>query len=396
LHGDARRYLRHHPFPRVRLVANPSGSREGRVRALAKAIRSVRPDCVLGVNIVDAYDAVARLRRGGNGVPRMAMALHGLNPCFQDDIARWRRHLDAVIATNRLGVAAAIRFGGMAADRVHYAPCGVGIPQRLAAPDGSNGLTLLFAGRFDAGTKRVLDLPPILRALDRREVAFRVRLAGAGPAERELRAAMAAFGSRVEFVGVLNASQLRESFLRPGAVALVLSPSETGPLIAWEAMASGAAVVTSQFVGIGLEGALRDGETCLTFPVGDHEAAAAAIARLSEAALREGLIRRGRQVVEARYGHAASVRAWDRALRIVVGQSPLVGEPPRSDVPVSGRLDRYFGTRAAESLRRVLRVRFRHRAPGDEWPHSYGSDENDPLLRELEAMDRAGMADGTR
>ena len=303
--SDAHRYLIHHPFPRVHLVENRTGSREGRVRALGDAIGRVDPELVLTVNIVDAYEAVARLR-SGEGAPKVVMALHALNPSFYGDIAEWSAVLDGVIATNRLGAAAAVVCAGLPEHRVHYAPCGVLVRELPAPEQAPSELKLLYAGRFDVAEKRVLDLPPVLRALDRCGLKFTLKLAGSGPAEAELRLALLDFGDRVEFMGVLSEAQLRASFFRPGALALVLSPSETGPLVAWEALANGVAVVSSRFVGMGLEGSLRVGETCLSFPVGDTEAAAAAIARLSDSALRQSLARAGYAMVRKRYGRDVS------------------------------------------------------------------------------------------
>ena len=93
-------------------------------------------------------------------------------------------------------------------------------------------------------------------------------------------------GGRVRFLGAVPPAELRERVLRPGRVLLVLSTWEFGPLVAWQAMAWGSLVVSSRFVGSGLEGFLRDGGNALTFPVGDVDAAAAAIARLRDPALR--------------------------------------------------------------------------------------------------------------
>lgn len=380
VHSDAHRYLRAHPFPRVRLLENRTGSREGRVRAICAAIQMDAPELVLAVNIVDACEAVARMRRRFGG-PRVAMALHGLHPSFYQDIAGTSTLLDGVIATNRLGAAAAVVRGGLPADRVYYAPCGVVVPDLAKPAQSIASLALVFAGRFDATEKRVLDLPHILRALHRRGVDFSMKLAGAGPAESELRNALLEFGERVEFLGVLDEAQMRELFV-PGAIALVMSPSETGPLVAWEALANGAALVSSRFVGIGLEDSLRDGETCLTFPVGDTEAAANAIARLVDPDLRQSLAKAGYEMVRQRYGRDASIRAWDAALRGILNQETLSSGQSLPAAPSAGRLDRFLGAGKAEILRRLTRSRFAHVEPGGEWPHSYGT-EDDESFRQL-------------
>jgi glycosyltransferase involved in cell wall biosynthesis len=387
VHSDAHRYLQRHPFPRVRLVTNATGSREGRIRALQKAILSSDADLVLGVNIVDVYEAVARAR-GHRPALKVAMALHGLHPSFYEDLVQWRDRIDGVIATNRLAVAAAIRMSGIPANRACYAPCGVVIPDLPPKPTRSDQLRLLSAGRLD-DEKRVLDLPVILRLLERDGVAWSLRVAGSGPAEIALRAALAEFGSKVEFVGTLDESGMRRSFYQAGAIALILSSSETGPLVAWEAMANGVAVVTSRFSGIGLEAGLRDGETCLIFPVGDCHTAAVAVGRLVDPAFRDALISTAFESVRQRYSRALSVRAWSDSLRRVLSLPDLPAAAVRVS-PSSGRLDHYLGAVAAESVRQVLQVRFQHGEAGSEWPHSYGRPVNECFRQELEAMDQSG------
>jgi hypothetical protein len=96
---NADRYLQHHALAKVELVTNPTGSREGRVRALVQSIRSASPALVLAVNIADAYEAVSRIRKGDNKSPRIVMASHGLQPCFLDDLASLKALIDGVIAT---------------------------------------------------------------------------------------------------------------------------------------------------------------------------------------------------------------------------------------------------------------------------------------------------------
>ena len=388
VHSRADEYLRVHPLPDVVRVANPTGSREGRIRALSGCIATVDPDIVLVVNIVDAYEAVRRLRTKSRSGPKIAMALHGLNACFQQDIQRWHGLLDGVIATNRLAVQAAIEFGGMPASRTHYSPCGVEIGPEPAPICPNETLELAYVGRFDNSEKRVLDLAPVLAALQRENVPFRLRLAGAGPEETDLREALASFGDKVQFLGSLDAETLRKHLFTPQNIILILSHSETGPLVAWEAMAGGAVVVTSRFVGIGLEGALYDGRTCLTFPTGEAERAAWAISRLREIRLRISLSSAGRQLAYGRYSRASSIQAWDEAL-----SSTLVA-PDREEVVIPaengllfGRLDKLVGALLAEEVRHLLNIRFEHAEPGGEWPHSYGLDGSPEFRLALENLD---------
>lgn len=386
--SDANLYLKHHPFAKTRLVSNPTGSREGRVRSLVKSILAEAPDLVLGVNIADVFSAVARIRRAGDVSLKVAMAIHGLQPCFYRDVAKYKSIIDGVICTNRLAVAAAIQLGGTDSERAHYAPCGVIVPKSPVTSIVDEKLTLLYAGRFDTDEKRVMDLPHILAALDQRKVPYRLRLAGAGPAEEALRNALAKFGDKVEFLGVLNSGSLLRTFYTPGAVLLILSPSETGPLVAWEAMANGVALVTSRFAGIGLEGSLRDGKNCLTFPVGDTEMAANAVAQLEDPSRRLALLTAGYFMVEKRYNREFSIKNWDHGLRQILALQSLPAGTDTDPIPAAGRLDRTFRIGPAESLRSLFRTRFIHSQSGDEWPHSYSSNEDANFFSELAEIDQ--------
>lgn len=384
---NAHKYLELHPFEKVRLVKNPTGSREGRVRSLMHALKSIQPDLVMSVNIVDVYEAVSRLRQNGFVGIRVAMALHGFNSEFFQDIKVLNRLLDGVITTNRLGVAAAAAIGGMDRSRIHYASCGVNIgalPNIVTTP---GPITLLYSGRFFQREKRIFDLPKILKSLDERGVSFRFRLAGSGPNEMELRAALSCFGDRVEFLGQLDEQTLRTTFYQPGAILLITSPSESGPLVAWEAMAHGVSVVTSNYLGIGLEGSLLDGENCMTFPVADAEAAANAIVRLQDVALRARLVYQGYELVRHKYSREASIKAWDSALQNMLETPPKASAAFTVAQSATGRLDRYLGVALAETLRRVLRVSFKHKDPGGEWPHTYSVSGGSMISDALQALD---------
>jgi len=385
----APKYLELHPFDKVCLVPSNTGSREGRVRALMRALQSTQPDLVLSVNIVDVYEAVARLRKKGLAGLRVAMALHGFNGEFFQDMKTYNRVLDGVITTNRLGIAAAAAIGGVDESRIHYAPCGVEMSDLASFDLTGKTLTLLYAGRFDQREKHVLDLPKILEVLDKQRVPFRLRLAGAGPDEAELRSALSGFGERVEFLGQMDEQTLRTTFYEPGTILLITSPSESGPLVAWEAMSCGTVVVTSRYLGIGLEGSLRDEVNCLVFPVSDTDAAAAAIAKLQNMELLARLARAGHELVRRKYGREISINAWSHTLQKVLERSPQASvENPVRPMP-AGRLDRWFGVALAETLRSALRLKYRHMEPGGEWPHSYSRADGQAFLERLHALDRA-------
>jgi len=157
-------------------------------------------------------------------------------------------------------------------------------------------------------------------------------------------------------------------------VLMITSSWETGPIVAWEAMAAGLVVVSSRYVGSGAEGALKDGQTALLFSVGDCEAAASAIARLLDSNLRTSLTNSALEMVHHRYSEAASLAAWLKVLSLSLELPPLPLNYPEfarfaATVP-SGRFDIMLGVTNAEYLRRFLGLNFRHLSAGSEWPHS--------------------------
>jgi hypothetical protein len=171
---------------------------------------------------------------------------------------------------------------------------------------------------------------------------------------------------------------------------VITSAWETGPIVAWQAMASGMAVVSSRYVGSGLEGALEHDVTALLFPCGDGAAAAAELARLRQPQLLERLSRAGYALVAGRYSEEASLAAWRRALDQVMALPPLAAAPPEPSPASTGRLDRWLGTRRGEDLRRLLGQRFRHGNAGSEWPHSGGVGDG---AAEAELLAAAGRLD---
>jgi glycosyltransferase involved in cell wall biosynthesis len=372
---DPARYLSRHPWPDVVVVRNPTGSREGRVAALAQAITAAAPDLVLSINLVDVYEAVRRIRLEARAgvAPRVAMTLHGLQADLVADIADHRDVLDGVVATNRLACRLAVDALGDAT-RVCYAPYGVpaaGGLYPLARDAGRRGLRLLYAGRIEQEQKRVLDLPGIVSGIVERDIDATLSIAGAGPMEAELRQACSAAGvdDRVNWLGALDPSALKHAYRTHDAL-LITSAWETGPIVAWEAMSHGLPVVSSRYVGSAAEAALVDGCNARLFPVGNIGAAVDAAAALLDPAERARVVAGGLDLVVARYTQQASVQAWAGAIDAILAMPTLPSPVRARPTGPSGRLDRLFGVRHGERVRRLLGIGHAHDAPGSAWPHT--------------------------
>lgn len=387
-------YSARHPWHRVVRLASPTGSHQGRIEAIQFAIAKVRPDVVAVVNLVDAYDAIADMRVRSSVVqhcPRVAMTLHGLQSDLLGDVSRYKSTIDCVIVTNRLTQAIAIAANEQP-DRVLYAPYGVATDgvastfsrDQFAVPGAQSQTWLLYAGRLENGQKRIRDLPEILASARGRGFDVYLSIAGSGPEESVLREDFARLrlSAFVRWLGVLDNEALSAAYRAHDAL-IITSAWETGPIVAWEAMSNGLPVVSSRYVGCGLEAALKSGENCMLFPVGEVNFAVDALLALRSGELRTKIIAGGHELVRHRYSQTASIDAWLTALSNVLRLPalPSTANPLRKSS--DGRLGKVLSPRLAERVRRALRVSFQHSDAGGEWPHTASAvgDELDFLAR---------------
>jgi glycosyltransferase involved in cell wall biosynthesis len=374
---------------------NPTGSRQGRITALMRILQENPADLIVGVNLVDLYPAVRALRRLNdqqkrfNG--RVVMTLHAIEADYLADLASEIAVIDAVIATNRLSCALVERLTPMPAKRIFYAPYGVALPEAPGRePLATPCLQLAWVGRLDHAQKRVHDLPAILRELDALGGPYHLSVAGDGPERDTLRRELEPWLGRgqVSLLGRLTRAELREQIYSTHHALLITSRWETGPIVAWEAMASGMAVVSSAYVGSGLEGALVEGRTALLYPTGDSGAAARQIVRLQEEAMRQQLVMAGLALVRERYSTEASLLSWMVAFEAVLALPPLAVPAAAAPDPPAGRLDRWLGSARAEGFRKRLGLRFLHDSAGGEWPHSaHPSPQNELLLEQAASLE---------
>lgn len=390
-HHDVDAYLRRHPDPHHITIVSRTGSREGRVRALARSIRAERPDLVVAVNVADVEAAVGRCHANGVTGPRLAVTQHALQSDFFDHLRVRRAAVDGVICTNRLSCALAARYSGVEAGRIHYAPYGV--PQAATAPSAADGLPLRIAwvGRIEQEQKRVLDLPGICAALDRLGIDFGLTVAGCGGERERLASELRPWTDRgaARLFGPLAPAELHERVYAHADLLLITSCWETGPIVAWEAAMAGLAVVTSDFLGRGLEGALAGGRSVWVYPIGDTEEAARALARAADPRERAVRVSALRAAVAERYSIEMAASLWSEALRAVLADVAGAARRVEEMVPPAGRLDRWLGVRRGESLRSALGARSRPAGPGDEWPHAYGLREDPEFARLAARLDHS-------
>lgn len=394
-HHRPEHYLASHPHTNWHVISCRTGTTEGRMRAIERAIAEVEPDIIATVNLPDAILGAARSRQRHRLTLKVAMTVHGIQPDLYDDLRTYAPWLDRVFCTNRLACELAEERGGLEPLRISYAPCGVAFGGPLAREGPSDHLKIVYAGRLEQDQKRIFDLPLILSALEASAIPYELLIAGNGPDEEQLRAKFSARidDGRVKFLGFIPAKVLQLQIFSKVDVLLLSSPSETGPIVIWEAMAAGVAVVSSRYVGSGLESALRDGDNALMFDIGDTLTAAAQLARLwREKGLIAKLRQGGYRLIKSRYSIPVSVANWDRHLRSLLTQSPRENVPAIGVHKAPGRLDWLLGASAAESLRSLLGATGPDGGPGGEWPHSHGGTDywDERFWAQASELDRRG------
>ncbi|MFN7899634.1 MAG: glycosyltransferase family 4 protein [Synechococcaceae cyanobacterium] len=375
---------------------NKTGTEAGRRRALMTFLLDHPADLVVGVNIGDLYEAfaliAARLPR-----TRLALTLHAIEADYFADIKTYAPILDGIITTNRLTEAMVKAVETVPEERVFYAPYGVTEgPVRVSA--GARPLRIAWVGRIENGQKRVSDLPSILHALDHAKCDYRLSIAGLGPCLEELQQLLSPWiqHGKVAIEGYIEKAKIPD-FLVKHDVMLITSQWETGPIVAWEAMAAGLVVVSSSYVGSWLERALIHDSTALLYPIGDAHAASLQLIRLAHDPLREKLVRNGRQMALSRYSTQASLLAWERALEEILllpRQVKLLPQPcPRSQP--AGRLDRLLGPSLAERLRALLPLQPFVPDSGSEWPHAmHHITDQTALLNHAKEVESAAVTCG--
>lgn len=152
---------------------------------------------------------------------------------------------------------------------------------------------------------------------------------------------------------------------------------ETGPIVIWEAMSWGVVVVSSRYIGSGLEGALKHEENCLMFNVGDCEKASQQIMRLYQD---KHLWRKIREyawvTINQRYSHKASVQQWHNVFEQILAKSSAKLLPVNVEKkPSNNRLDDLLGGANAERIRIGLRRKGPIFDAGGEWPHSWSNQQ---------------------
>jgi glycosyltransferase involved in cell wall biosynthesis len=181
---------------------------------------------------------------------------------------------------------------------------------------------LLYHGRVDA-RKGVLDLLRAMSFLQEQNVdRFRLVVSGIGPDVKSAKDLASDLGldDRVEFTGYAPYEETPGVY-READVFVSPTHAEGFSNTILEAMATGLPVVSTNAVGV--VDCLTDGDNALLVEPGDHEALAAAIARvLNDPGLRRNLAKRALSEARDVYAWPAIAGSIEEVYRSLAGTSP--------------------------------------------------------------------------
>lgn len=353
-------------------IDGSGGTPEARVGAIVKAFHEVRPNILFTARVADGYEAAYRLKKSDPHL-RFATTIQAYENDYFADLLKWKSIVDLCVTSGQLIRGACVEVCGLDEERCVSIPGGVraGDPPRR---DHQGTLRVGYAGRLEDRQKRIWDLVRIAETLCAKGLKFHLRIAGSGPEQEALKAKLKGLlGTDFVFDGWIDDPDRLREFFRQIDVFVHAAGNEGVTIAPREAMAEGVVPVISEFVGFWTEGHFRPGENCLSFPTGDVEAAARAIARLeSDRALLGRLSAAAAHSQSDIYSSEGAIDAWatsfDRCL--IMPSQPAPRQSPSKN-PCPGRLSRFGVPPAiAQALRDMLGRTPNHLNGGNEWPHA--------------------------
>lgn len=388
-HNAAGEFLRAFGVREADTIDGRTGTHEGRIAATIEVLRRAKPTVVVPLGLAHVARAVGRLK-GGPDAPRLVLPVHALSAQAVAEALEIEGITDLCVGVNGL-FERVLRSEGYARP-VRTIENGAPPPLARGASvrTRSEPLRILFAGRFEQETKRVLDVVELAAEIGRRGTPYRLTMVGDGPARGSVEARIRETGveDRVEILGYAPRERLLADLLPAADLLFLPSATEAGPLVPLEAMSRGVVPVVASFPGLEDLSWFRQGETARSFPCGEISRAADVVAELDANRERLGVMSRAGLELAASRSWDACEREWVLAVEETLERPAArtsVGRSPSTPLAVAGRLEALGLPRgAAELLRRTLRRYPDFEDGWGEWPGTLAllDPEREERLRE--------------
>lgn len=379
--NDADAYLRAHSHMRPVILDVRVGTESVRVRRIVEAIESVDPDLIVPIATGDVFEAVAEAKRRAAKV-RFVQPVRALVGELLANVVDYWPSIDGVVSISRLFDRFFREQFPAELERVYYVRHGV--RPAFVQHDRAAALRVGFVGRIEPEMKRVFDLVPLAEGLASENVEL--HLFGSGPSENELRALL----KSATFHGYRTQDELyREAYPHIDVIVLFSAVGEGTPNAIVEAMQHGCVPVIARYQGQAGEGFVVDGRNGFTFAPGDVATAAERIAALArDRALLEHLSNAAKADVAndtAERMHRDWVAIFEKTLAL-----PQKLPRGRGRLVRSGRLERLFSPKGADTLRQVAHRYYPHSDGWGEWPGSVATtpERVQSVLADLDRLDR--------
>ena len=356
-----------------------TGTEEGRIQAIERAVLTVNPDVVI-VNVLDsAFEAARRLRYRGEDF-RLIAVNHGNLPGQAACLLQHRDVIDMAVCISKLSYRAmAAQADGFMPVRLQHISNAVAVPAKQVKPQ-NHPFRVGYAGRLD-GDKRAEDILPFFTALHQRCPDAQMWVAGKGECGNELTALAESYPEHFRFFGEMSGSQLEQDFYPALSVLVHFSPSEAWGYSIAEAMSHGVVPVTSAFRGVDTDGLVIEGTNALVFPIGDTDRAAGVVTALYQDQQRLSTMASvaARHIADT-FSLAIFGERWASALDdcLHLPRLPVLTRPASLVAKGPAGLPWPLW----ERCRRMLKMRIAHASAGEEWPHYRCSDSG--LMKEME------------
>lgn len=312
----------------------PIDATEKDIEGYASVYRNALPAIIIPNYTAAAYAACARLATERPNDVRVIGVGHGDSEDYYSLLSYYEPVIHQLIAVNRRMADHLLEIMPWRGNDIVTKSCPVDVPPALdrSYADAPTPLQLVYAGRITNHMKRVSSLIPLVKALDKLGVNFRLRVIGEGGYKRTLLDDVAGLEpdlrERISIEGQITPNQMM-SVWASSDVTLLVSDSESTGLSLLEGMAAGCVPVSTRCNGP--EECVQNEENGFLVHVDDMIGMAGCIQRLGlDRLMLQRMGKKAHETARDRYSYDHYVPWFLDVVEHVWDMPPRAWDPSRS------------------------------------------------------------------